>query len=102
MLWGDFEAPLDSLAQMSTSVMLPLFNNATVRAQWPDTVAQDLTSSLHKFLSVGAQVRLLCVARSWLHLPARSAAYSRRSLLSALQLIDCRGLTPSCAHHCPC
>ena len=55
MLWGDFgEAPLDALAQVSTAVMLPLFSNPTVRAAWPDTVAQDLTTQLHKFLSVGA------------------------------------------------
>ena len=55
VLWGDFgEAPLDALAQVSTAVMLPLFSNPTVRAAWPDTVAQDLTTQLHKFLSVGA------------------------------------------------
>ena len=55
VLWGDFgEAPLDALAQVSMSVMLPLFSNPAVRAAWPENVAQDLTTQLHKFLSVGA------------------------------------------------
>ena len=55
VLWGDFgDAPLDALAQVSMAVMLPLFSNPAVRAAWPDNVAQDLTTQLHKFLSVGA------------------------------------------------
>ena len=66
VLWGDFgEAPLDALAQVSMSVMLPLFSNPAVRAAWPENVAQDLTTQLHKFLSVGAPA-VLPASQTWL------------------------------------
>ena len=54
VLWGDFgEAPIEALAGFSQAVMLPLLSNPAVRAAWPETVAQDLTAHMHKFLSAG-------------------------------------------------
>lgn len=67
VLWGDFgEMPIEALAGLSQAVILPLLNNPAVRATWPETVAQDLTAHLHKFLSAGpSSACWYCSADIW-------------------------------------